>query len=138
MNTRVDLLKTLPLLMAIISAVTTVSSTAAAGSFKTSECVANHNRWSEDSCRRTKTGGRCAAQYDGQNITVSLGSSTLVGSVGPAYEIHFGSFARHEVNFGGLIRGMLQEDVTHRARIVEVYVNHDSSGQTYTKHVCRQ
>ena len=112
---------------------------AQAGSYTVSECVANHNKWYEDTCTKRKASGTCHATYDnGSQLNITLGGNSLSANVGEAYAIKHGAYARHELFFGGLTRGMLQEDTRHQARLIEVYVNHDSSGDKYTKYTCRQ
>jgi hypothetical protein len=128
--------KRLSVLAVLLSSFTAASATA--GSYSVSECTANHNAWNPDRCTAKRGGGSCSAAYDGQNVSVNLGGSIFNGSVGEAYEIVFGSHARHSVNFGGLVRGMLIENPSHRATTVEVFVNHDSTGNAYTRYRCRQ
>jgi hypothetical protein len=112
---------------------------AQAGSYSAAECGnAQHNRWINDSCQHAGGGGHCAASFDGETLTVSLAGQTFSGTVSEPYEMQFGqgAFARRDVNFGGLDRGMMQENRAHNPTMVEIYVNHDSSGSTYTKYTC--
>jgi len=55
------------------------------------------------------------------------------------------AYSRYDLNFGGLNRGMVEvlgqkPDKTSDAlkiSVVEVYLNHDKTGNSYTKYICR-
>ena len=125
--------KTISLFAILFS--TFIAASASAGSLKVERCNANHNRWYKDSCSRASGGGACSASFDGSYVTVNFAGQQLSGTVGRPFERESGN-TRHDIRFGGLVRGML---ITrgYNPRVVEVYYNDDYSGNTYTRYTCR-
>jgi hypothetical protein len=118
---------------------------------KVSECVAGTNVFSADKCKTSKKKVPC--DFD---IVKGYGRSFLVGvhidgvinskgSVGGPYSYIWVKgekrVTRRQVDFGGLNRGMIQlvenqKDVITKLIALEVYINHNSTGATYTRYSC--
>lgn len=118
----------------------TASQTAFAGKLRVSECVSNRNPFVQDSCQAlaAQSNNNCTVSLNGDLVSVEAselgvltGRSNLSANLGDMIQT-----GRHTLNFGGLNRGMA---VTRSRSLVqvEVYLNHDRSGQTYTRLICK-
>ncbi len=109
---------------------------ALAGTYTTERCITlAHNHITKDSCRPMDSKRKsCAARISGGSINITLGQSSLVGTVEKPFTS--GSMIpRYDLSFGGLTRGMA-EVINGKTTIVEVYVNDDNSGKKYTRYAC--
>lgn len=109
------------------------------------ECVSNRDPFSQDKCRPLKSVRCSIAVQEDQQIQVAIeGLSPLTSLLGKTYQlsgVKTGWVTRTNLNFGGYNRGMIQIYENEKSGSknilgVEVYINHDSSGQTYTRYRC--
>lgn len=136
--------------MKLISSILVVvaSSSAFAGNLSASQCTSNGNPFVKDTCSRVSIQStQCRAIMSSGTLTVRAtqlaahGLSDTLESNLPAPYNYSNTFSRHQLNFGGLVRGMaivtMGKKGTPRLGQVEIYVNDDSSGTTYTRYICR-
>lgn len=122
---------------------TFVSISAFATQASVSECVANRNSFAEDSCRKIGLKS-CSMKIQDGVILFATKDGALTAELQKAYALQgHGTYltTRHSLNFGGINRGVaiVRDDLKGDKRLeaVEVYLNHDSSGNTYTRLRCR-
>lgn len=129
----------------IVSLFTVLSAAGALASpqAQVSECSSLGNAFQADSCRTIKKVA-CSAHFSGDGVaTISIeGLPELSAAIDKFYSLSFvkgGEVGRANLNFGGLNRGMIQLFVGPKKITIlaaDVYVNHDITGQSYTRYRC--
>lgn len=113
-----------------------------------SECRSNGNPWVQDLCTKEKAAGTCDAvlsSNDQVEVNLSAAGRFRSAPLTRGYEAlgsREGWTVSTTLDFGGLVRGTAKVFKNERSGArkllgVEVYVNHDASGKTYTRYKCR-
>jgi hypothetical protein len=139
-------------LLLLVSAICiTLPAQAKVTTAKVAECVAGHNLFSGDKCKTYKKKVQCDFEIVkgfGGNFLVGVHIDGVInskGHVGKAYSHAWDRrgnlVTRRQVDFGGINRGMIQlgenpRDVVTKLIALEVYINHNSTGATYTRYSC--
>lgn len=119
-----------------------ISASASAGRMTVSECVADRNPFSQDRCRQTAV-KNCSAKLGSDAVASTTAGLEMSARLDRMYALqghgHYVTM-RYSLDFGGMNRGMaiVRDDLKGKRRLqtLEIYVNHDSSGSTYTRYRC--
>jgi hypothetical protein len=148
-NTRIRTIKeTLMTKSILIAAALFTHLSAEAAPALRSECRSNGNPWVQDLCTKEVVAGTCDAvlsSNDQVEVKLSAAGRFRSAPLTKGYEAISsgeGWTVSSTLNFGGLVRGMAkvfknERSGSRKLLAVEVYVNHDASGKTYTRYKCR-